>query len=142
MRALLLLDSIEPDLRQEWLHKAAGIPTGCGFSVHISPLWQRQLTSALSRSLRHDVIIGCIALIPAKCLLLHTAWFEKMLNGTVRHQNMLHRFSCWETQRRTVLMNNTSILAGKLWGTGPAGGTTFTGVRIGYLQAPAISLYR
>ncbi len=59
VRALLLLDSIGHvplgghallDSTKNGSTRQQTILTGCGFSVDISPLWQRLLTSVLSRS--------------------------------------------------------------------------------------------
>jgi ribonuclease HI len=71
VRALLLLDSIEPELRQEWLHKAA---------EHTHRVWilrSHKPSMAASADLRtlSQLKAQCIALLPAGCFLLHNAGF-------------------------------------------------------------------
>jgi len=70
-KALLLLDSIEPGLRQEWLGRAA---------QHSHPVWILRLhhpSMAALVDLRAlaNLQARCVALVPGKCTLLHKQGF-------------------------------------------------------------------
>ena len=71
VRALLLLDSIEPDLRQEWLHKAAE------HTKRVLILRSHKPSMAASEDLRTlaKLKARCIAIIPAGYMLLHIPGF-------------------------------------------------------------------
>ncbi len=70
-KALLLLDSIEPGLHQEWLGRAA---------QHSHPVWILRLhhpSRAALVDLRSlaNLQAKCVALVPGKCTLLHKQGF-------------------------------------------------------------------
>jgi hypothetical protein len=73
VRASLLLDSIKPDLRQEWLHKAAEHTHRVWIIHSHQPSMAASADSDLSTLAKLKA--QCIALIPEGCILFHTAGF-------------------------------------------------------------------